>query len=310
MRCSGSHYDKSRFRFALVKFPGLLSEISGNRAGKITGHKIPAGHTLVELMITMALAAILITSIFQVYQVRQNSHSKQQLVVEMQQNIRAALSLIKREVRMAGFDPAANDGEDSDGDLIIDNETESAGTGIRTAGRHMIQITFDLDGDTNIDSSETVTYGFAKKYDADADGIADTGGAPLGRRTGAGPLTGVAENIQAVGFAYAFDHDHDGSMDTDDGTIDGPIIWAYDSNPGSGNSRLTTNLATGLPLAEPVPLSDIRAVRIWILSRTREPVRGHFDSRTYTVGDRTIVSADRYQRRLIRTTVYCRNMSL
>jgi type IV pilus assembly protein PilW len=269
-----------------------------------------AGHTLIELMIAMAFAAILITAIFQVYQVRQNSHSKQELAIEMQQNIRAAISLIKREVRMAGFDPAASDGEDSDGDLIVDNETESAGTGIRTAGRHMIQIAFDLDGDINVDPSENVTYGFAKKYDADANGIADSGGAPLGRRTGAGPLIGIAENIQAVGFAYAFDHDNDGSVDTDDGTIDGNIIWAYDSNPDSGNRLLTTNLVTGLPLAAPVPLSEIRAVRIWILSRTREPVRGHFERRTYTVGDRTILAADRHQRRLISTTVYCRNMSM
>ncbi len=70
------------------------------------------GHTLVELMIAMAIAAILVTAIFQVYQFRQNSYSKQQLAVEMQQNIRAAVSLIKREIRMAGYDPAANDGED------------------------------------------------------------------------------------------------------------------------------------------------------------------------------------------------------
>jgi type IV pilus assembly protein PilW len=268
------------------------------------------GHTLVELMIAMAIAAILVTTLFQVYQFRQKSHSKQQLAVEMQQNIRAAISLIKREIRMAGYDPAVNDGEDSDGDSAIDNDEESAGTGIQTAGRHMIQITFDIDGDMDIASNERVTYGFAKKYDADANGIADAGGAPLGRRTGAGPLTGVAENIQAVGFAYAFDNDHDGNLDTDDGTIDGNIIWAYDSDPGNGNNQLTTNLDSALLLAVPVPLSDIRAVRIWILARTREPVRGHFDSRTYTVGDRVIVSADRYQRRLTRTTVYCRNMSL
>jgi type IV pilus assembly protein PilW len=80
-----------------------------------------AGHTLVELMIAMAIAAILITAIFQVYQVRQKSHSKQQLAVEMQQNLRAAVSLIKREIRMSGYDPAANDGEDSDGDSDIDD---------------------------------------------------------------------------------------------------------------------------------------------------------------------------------------------
>jgi prepilin-type N-terminal cleavage/methylation domain-containing protein len=125
-----------------------------------------SGHTLVELMIAMGIAAILITAIFQIYQLRQKSHSKQQLAVEMQQNLRAAVSLIKREIRMAGYDPAANDGENSDGDPAIDNDEESAGTGIHTAGRQMIQITFDLDGDIDIDSNERVTYGFATKYDA------------------------------------------------------------------------------------------------------------------------------------------------
>ena len=294
----------------MLKFQDYSSENQGRRYGKLTMHMKSAGHTLVELMIAMAISTILVATIFQVFQVRQNSHSKQQLTVEMQQNIRAAISLIKREVRLAGFDPAANDGVDSDGDMAIDNAAESAGTGIRTAGRHTIQVTFDLNGDIDVDASENVTYAFAKKYDANADGIADRGGAPLGRRTGAGPLTGVAENIQAVGFAYAFDSNHDGNLDTDDGTIDGNIIWAYDSNLDDGSSLLNTNLATGLPLAGPVSLSDIRAVRIWILSRTREPVRGHFNSRTYVVGDRIIVSSDRYQRRLIRTTVYCRNMSL
>ncbi|UCD81155.1 MAG: PilW family protein [Desulfobacterales bacterium] len=268
------------------------------------------GHTIVELLIAMAVAAILITAIFQIYELRQNSHYKQQLAVEMQQNIRAAVSLIKREIRMAGYDPAANDGVDSDGDSVADNDEESAGTGIHTAGRHIIQFTFDNDGDMEISPDERISYGFANMYDGDKDGVADGGAAPFGRQVGAGTLTGVAENIQAYAFAYAFDNNHDGNLDTDDGTADGNIIWAFDSDISDGNNQLTANLETGLPLAVPVPLSDIRAVRIWILARTRAPVRGHFDSRTYTVGDRIVSSADTYQRRLIRTTVYCRNMSL
>jgi type IV pilus assembly protein PilW len=273
-------------------------------------HHNSSGYTLVELIIAMGIAAILVTAIFQVYAVRQNSHSKQQLAVEMQQNIRAAISLIKREIRMAGYDPAANDGEDSDGDSVIDNEEESAGTGIQTAGRNMIQITFDNDGDMNVGSDEKVTYGFANLYDADDNGIADAGAAPLGRKAGGGTEIRLAESIQAVGFAYAFDNNHDGNLDTDDGTVNGNIIWAFDSDPADGNNQLTTDLDTGLPLTVPVPLSDIGAVRIWILARTRAPIRGHFDNRTYTVGDRIISSADKYQRSLIRTTVYCRNMRL
>jgi len=120
----------------------------------------------------------------------------------------------------------------------------------------------------------------------------------------------VAESIQAVGFAYAFDNNNDGNLDTDDGTVNGNIIWAFDSDLTDENDQLTADLDTGLPLPVPVSLSDIRAVRIWILARTRAPVRGHYDNRTYIVGDRTITSSDKHPRRLTRSTVYCRNKQL
>ena len=268
------------------------------------------GHTLFELVIAMALAAILITAIYQIHAVRLKSHVKQQLAVEMQQNIRAAVSLMKREIRMAGYDPASTDGLDNDGNTVIDNAEESADTGIHIAGRNRIQFTFDNDADMTINSAERVTYGYANKYDGNQDGIADAGAAPLGRQTGAGTLIPVAENIQAVGFAYAFDNNNDGNLDTDNGTVNGNIIWAFDADLTDGNDQLTTDLDTGLLLAVPVPLSNIRAVRIWILARTRAPVRGHYDNRTYVVGDRKISSSDKHPRRLTRTTVYCRNTLL
>ncbi len=267
------------------------------------------GYTLVELLIAMSIAAILITAIYQVYQMRQSSDLKQQLMVEMQENIRAAASLIKREIRMTGYDPAANDGEDSDGDSAVDNEDESADTGIEKAGRDMIRFTFDYDADMTTDPDERITYGFANSYDADSDGIADSGAGRLYRQTGDGILIGIAENIQAIGFAYAFDHNHDGILDTDDGTADGQIVWAYDADLADGDDALTTNLDGNL-LAAPVPLSDIRAIRVWILARTRAPIRGHVEDRTYAVGDRNISCADNYPRRLLTATVYCRNMGL
>jgi type IV pilus assembly protein PilW len=267
------------------------------------------GHTLVELLIAMSIAAILITAIYQIYQMRQKSHVKQQLVVEMQENIRAAVSLIKREIRMAGYDPAKIDGVDSDGDSVVDNDEESAGTGIEKAGRSMIRFTFDNDADMTTGTDERITYGFANLYDADGDGIADSGAAPLGRQTGSGTLIGIAENIQAVGFAYAFDRDNDGILETDDGTADGNVVWAFDADPSDANDELTTNLDNQL-LAAPVPLSAIRAVRVWLLARTSAPIRGYFENRTYSVGGRNIACSDNYPRRLLSATVYCRNMGL
>ncbi|MGD9302181.1 MAG: PilW family protein, partial [Desulfobacterales bacterium] len=81
-------------------------------------------------------------------------------------------------------------------------------------------------------------------------------------------------------------------------------------NLSDESGQLTTDLDTGLPLAVPVSLTNIRAVRIWILARTRAPVRSYLDDQTYAVGDRSISCSDKYRRRLTRATVYCRNTRL
>jgi type IV pilus assembly protein PilW len=269
-----------------------------------------SGFTLIEMTIAMALAAILITGIYQINEARQKAHTRQKQAVEMQQNIRAAISLMKREIRMAGYDPAANDGLDNDGTAGIDDAGESALSGIHIAGQNMVQFSYDNDASMSIDSDELVTYRFSSANDNNNDGNADAGAAPFGRATGNGTPIPVAESIHAVGFSYAFDNNDDGNLDTVDGTINGDIIWAFDADPTDGNDQLTTDLDTGSPLTPPVPLAAIRAVRIWILARTEDPVRGHNDNQTYTVGDRPILSADGYPRRLTRTTVYCRNMQL
>jgi hypothetical protein len=82
-------------------------------------------------------------------------------------------------------------------------------------------------------------------------------------------------------------------LDTDD---DG-IISASD-NPN------------GDDLATPVPLDRIRAVRIWILTRTGNEQRDHSDTSTYIVANQRVPVNDRNRRHLVATTVKCRNMAL
>jgi prepilin-type N-terminal cleavage/methylation domain-containing protein len=59
-----------------------------------------------------------------------------------------------------------------------------------------------------------------------------------------------------------------------------------------------------------VDIANIRAVRIWVLARSRIPIRGHSDNRTYVVGAGRVNAADDFQRRLLVDTVNCRNMGL
>ena len=68
------------------------------------------GFTLIELLIAMIVASIVMAAIYSVYRSQTQTYRTQQLVVQMQQNMRAALYLLESEIRMAGYsatDPSA-----------------------------------------------------------------------------------------------------------------------------------------------------------------------------------------------------------
>jgi type IV pilus assembly protein PilW len=163
------------------------------------------GFSLIELLVAMTIAGIVIGGIYSVYHTQQKSFLVQEQVTGMQQNIRAALLLMEREIRRAGYDP-----------------TRNAGAGITTASATSIRFTMDIhdgvdnDADSSIDESdeagngdgditdpnEDITY---LRIDPDGDGVFD-----LYRRdaTVAGDQL-VAENIDAIDFIYL---DGDGNI--------------------------------------------------------------------------------------------------
>ncbi len=63
------------------------------------------GFTLVELMITLVISTMIIASISVSYVAQQKSQVVQDQVIEMQQNLRAAMLFLSSEVRMAGYKP-------------------------------------------------------------------------------------------------------------------------------------------------------------------------------------------------------------
>ena len=141
-------------------------------------------------------------------------------------------------------------------------------------------------------------------------GFADTGAAPITRS--AGGNDDIAEDIRAIGFAYAYDDDEDGELDFADGNGNGLLdageeIWAYDSD---ADGDLDWNNDTGALLQSTVGYDKIRAVSIWILARTRYSLRGYSGSKNFVVGDKIVNVNDNYQYRLLTTTVKCRNMGL
>jgi len=296
------------------------------------------GFTLLELMIAMVIASIVAAAIMMSFDSQQKTQVNQQLVVEMQQEARAALYLMQQDIRMAGYDETwedantdgvddnrATDGIDNDcvggdGNPGEDNDI----SGIVKAAPHLIQIRLDENSDANFCGvNDQITYALASDTGngtIDGDGVADSGAMDLRRdnQVVGNNLQPLARSIQAIAFAYAFDDDGgvpDGLVDTD---VGGNIIWAFDSNAdGLLDKQLDSN-ANGvidendipINLAATVPISRIRAVRIWILARTRAPLRDHQYTQTYVVGDKVLTPVDGYERMLLTTTVNCRNLGL
>ena len=134
------------------------------------------GFTFIELLITMAISGIVMTSIYSVYTLQQKVYVSQLQIVEMQQNLRAGTLMLTNEIRMAGYDPTGN-----------------ASAGLVSIGSNTVTFTMDLDGDGTLGGSdENITY----LLYTDTDGRQN-----LGRQSPTTPQA-VAENIEALDFVY------------------------------------------------------------------------------------------------------------
>lgn len=136
------------------------------------------GFTLIELLVAMAISTIVATGIFTAYKNQQDAQLAQQQIVEMQQNLRAALYIMTREIRMAGYDPDGG------------KNAEIKGIGNGTNG-NPLWFTF---WDDETGALQTIKYDL---YDAYADGDMD-----IGRKVGSAPRQAIAENISTLQFVY------------------------------------------------------------------------------------------------------------
>jgi len=220
------------------------------------------GFTLVELLIAMAITGIVAGAIFTAFQSQQKSYLIQDQGTEMQQNLRAGMDIMVREIRMAGYDPYGN-----------------SGAGIVAATGNSISFTLVSDNDTLDNDNDTITdeIGELKTikydlYDAYTDGDND-----IGRQVGSSSSTkrAVAENIEEIEFFYT--------------------------------------LADGTNATAPANPSEIRSVQITILARAGHPDPKFTNTKTYyttPLGVDWGPYDDSFRRRLLSTTVRCRNMGL
>lgn len=151
-----------------------------------------SGFTLVELMITVAIASIFLAAVIQLFISTNQINAVQEQIAGTQQSIRVAMEIMSRDLRMAGLDPVGGNG----------------------AG-------FTTGADDNSDTDST-SVSFRYQYDENGDGADETidrsyyfnnGTGQLMFRDGAVVQSLTEEDtIDSVTFSYILDDD---SVDAD-----------------------------------------------------------------------------------------------
>lgn len=252
-----------------------------------------SGFTLVELLVAMAMSSIVLGIIYATYQAQLKSQVTQQQVVEMQQNARAAIYAMEREIRLAGYDPTESgvpqitsaqigsitftmdihNGIDDDADTAVDEFDER--------GRP------NVDGDVN-DNLEQIIYRLSN--DADNDGIADGLNCNLQRQHWDGAAmqsADISQNIDALNFVYL--------------NQNGVDLIDYGLTPPS------------VPVGQ---LSNIRSVQITTVARAGENARyalpnNETDDKNYTNQQGAVIlpaQNDRFRRIVLSSEILCRNL--
>ena len=136
------------------------------------------GFTLIELMVAMAIASVLMAGIYTFYHNQLKTHITQQEMVDMQQDARAAMYMMTREIRMAGYDPQY-----------------ISGATIRTANDEAIAFDSDENRNGAIETDERFYYALNN-------GSLERGGWNNPSSPVPDALNPVALNVDALNFVY------------------------------------------------------------------------------------------------------------
>lgn len=274
------------------------------------------GFTLVELLLAMVVSSVIMLAIYSAQRAQQRTHNSQEQVADLQQSIRAAMTVMTNDIHAAGFKPTGDDSGD-----IIDMgaaylkktkfEIKAAEKGKFAFTRYVKKL--KADGSVDREEAQEITYSIAKKYDDDGDGVVDDrpDSPALGRSVvtcdagnsfcanisnGARVLDPVARDLEAVEFVYHLCPKDRKGLRYYTGEVSlNPAKKAYEDICAVTVSLLLrsplldTNLATGIPVPEPA------------------------SSALYSLSNdewKKIDVNDQHRRRLYTTTVQLRNTHL
>ena len=235
-----------------------------------------SGFSLVELMLACAITVFVLAATYAAHSINQKSQVTQDEVAVIQQNVRAAIMTLTRDIREAGCDPK----EVSGATIVVASPGQIRFT--RDVSGHAVNPN-DADGDV-LDLNEDLIFGIDPAVDTEAvpDGIPDA--ALVGNLTrndvndGTGIDQPIAQNIERLEFIYL---DEDGAV-------------------------------IAMPITSQADINRIRAVQVSMLVRATDMDVNFQNTSTYTTAAGTVWGPfnDNFRRRFIATTIHCRNMDL
>lgn len=138
------------------------------------------GFTLAEVLVALSLSLLIVGAMYTLYITQTKTQVLQRDLIELQQNVRASLDLINRELRQAGYDPGGVNQDDDPGNDFI----------ALTLDPSRLMIQSDLNGNGTVtDSNEKIVYWH------------DLQTATLRRNTGGGNQP-LAEHIEKFEMQY------------------------------------------------------------------------------------------------------------
>lgn len=241
------------------------------------------GFTLLELLLALAIFMIVVGAIYSTYISQQKSYLVQEQIAGIQQNLRAAMFIMSREIRMAGYTDAVQKedglGVTAFGDEDGRDNDDANGT--------------DDDGEINMGVQLTYYRDEPDGVDNDDNGAVDD---EDGKMVVWYSLYGKSDGVYKIG-RQAVSGEANNNIAAISNNIDQLRLTFLDS----GNTPTTTP-------------ENVKSVLISIVGRSDREDIDYTHQTSYDMdGDDAVdytPPSDHYRRRMLSTVVKCRNLGL
>ncbi len=320
---------------SLFSFLGVERGMKGEKAKN-------QGFTLVELLVAMAIAAVILTAIFSTFKSQQDSYVVQSQLAMTQQNVRGAMQLISRDIQMAGYytnfetsiitmdwdDMGAN--ESMHPIIYARNNISAAGDDIKDNTDLVVIVKASMENGRQLASGEAASGSTASSTLRDAGNLTqdkyallvknDLSRAEFFRVTNSTGIINLSKSLVEsyteddwifradIIIYYVDDADpaHPNLMRRNLGNNEQAQVMAEDID----NLQFRYVLDDGSEVDSGFNERDVRAVEIYLLARTRHIIRGYTDPNTYNMGSMSLTPIDGYRRKLLKALIKTRNIGL